>query len=200
MMRSPLFSKRSLIAPVRFRLVASGLMIDKVRSMVIRISRSGDAGYTGDENDRQRALKHAALTLLLPARPRLLPICQAVSGFAGTAPAAARRLYGITVVAVEDIGAARERLEIPRFEAVDEDDHRGPVRVFVEMGQPDRLYRRIAVASRAMRQKGGVLIRPQRRIQMFDPFWRPGPDHRPMAVRARTFEKLGQGSLERHRL
>ena len=32
MMRSPAFSMRSLMAPVRFRRVASGLMIENVRS------------------------------------------------------------------------------------------------------------------------------------------------------------------------
>jgi hypothetical protein len=35
MMRSPAFSISALIAPVRFRSVASGLMMDKVRSMAM---------------------------------------------------------------------------------------------------------------------------------------------------------------------
>src|SRR5258708_4648012 len=38
MTRSPAFSMRSLTAPVRFRRVASGLMIEKVRSRAMAVS------------------------------------------------------------------------------------------------------------------------------------------------------------------
>src|SRR5271167_3894566 len=113
-MRSPPLSKRSLIAPVRLRRVASGLMIDKVRSMVIRISRSKTAaGYSERSDTRQtRRQNDASSGLSLPARCRLLPICQIAPGFAGLSPTAARRLDRIRVVAVEDVGTAGKRLEI----------------------------------------------------------------------------------------
>src|SRR5437667_2256062 len=125
-MRSPAFSKRSLIAPVRLRLVASGLMIDKVRSMVIRISGSGWVIPSTQTPDNRRG-NDAASRLLLPARCRLLPIGQIMPGFTGAAPAAARRLDCVRVVAVEDIGTAGKRLEILGFETVDENDHRSAV-------------------------------------------------------------------------
>jgi hypothetical protein len=46
MMRSPFFSKMALMAPVRFRRVASGLMMEKVRSMAMvrSLLRCGKAG------------------------------------------------------------------------------------------------------------------------------------------------------------
>src|SRR5271166_6984651 len=106
MMRSPPFSKRSLIAPVRLRLVASGLMIDKVRSMVIRISRSGPRVIPSERTTGNRRQNDLASPLLLPARCCLLPIDQIMPGFASAAPAGARRLDRVRVVAVEDIGAA----------------------------------------------------------------------------------------------
>src|SRR5205809_780278 len=54
-MRRPRRSKRSLIAPVRLRRVASGLMIDSVRSMAITISCSGEkpSGYIDRLRERQ---------------------------------------------------------------------------------------------------------------------------------------------------
>src|SRR5690242_8099906 len=128
-MRRPACSKRWLIAPVRLRLVASGLMIDKVRSMVIRISRSGRAAlYIGRKLGRQPAAKPRRLPLLLPAGRRLLPIGQIMPGLASAAPAAARRLDRVRVVSVENIGATGKGLEILGFEPVDDNDHRSAIR------------------------------------------------------------------------
>src|SRR5215472_2983008 len=108
-MRSPRFSKRSLIAPVRLRRVASGLMIDSVRSMVI----------------------FARLRLSLPARRRLVPIGQLVTGFAGAPPAPARGLHCTAVVAIEQIDAAREGPKIRGLHTINEHQQRSPIGVLV---------------------------------------------------------------------
>src|SRR5215469_3998643 len=117
MMRSPRFSKRSLMAPVRLRRVASGLMINSVRSMPIQFSRFGGAGagYIEQEDDGQRRVGHRSSRFALPARRRLLPISQIVPRLAGSAPAAARRLHGIGVVTVKQIGAARKGVQVIDF-------------------------------------------------------------------------------------
>src|SRR5207302_1362433 len=171
MMRSPPLSRRSLIAPVILRRVASGLMIDKVRSMVIRISLFSSG-------------------LSLPARCGLLPIGQIAPGFAGTPPTAARCLDRVRVVAVEDIGAAGERLEILDFETVDQNDHRSAVRVLGVMREPERLHRRVAVARRTVRQERCLLVAPKRRGEVFDPLGRTGPHHHAGSRRPAPPEKL----------
>jgi hypothetical protein len=122
-----------------------------------------------------------------------------VRGFAGTPPPAARRLDCVRVVAVKDIGAAGERLEILGFEAVDQNDHRSAVRVLGVMGQPDRLHPGIAVARRTVRQERGLLVRPQRRIEVFDPLGRSSPYDHSMTLRAGSLEELRQGPFQRHR-
>src|SRR5579872_2825748 len=141
-MRKPLFSKRSLIAPVRLRRVASGLMIDSVRSvaMKIRSGCSGAGGYSGSVAGRQSAL-------LLPAGRSLLPIGQAVAGGLGLAPAVAGGGDGALVIAVEQVDHAGEPVEVGGCDAVDQDQHRGAVRRVGTGGQPDRLL--VGLPSRA---------------------------------------------------
>jgi hypothetical protein len=87
-----------------------------------------------------------------------------------SAPSAPRRFDRTGVIAVEEIGAAGEGVEIRSFQPVDENQHRRAVRVPVAIGQPDRLQRRSAVARRTMRQERRLAIGPQRRIEMFDSF------------------------------
>ena len=124
-MRSPRFSKRSLIAPVKSRRAASGLMIDKVRSTVIRNSRSGRSwaviSGASVRNNGWRSSHHSGLSL--PARRRLLPVGQLMPGLARAAPAVPRSLDRGRVVTVEEIGTAGKRLEVTGFEAVDKDEH-----------------------------------------------------------------------------
>src|SRR5438094_1890857 len=91
--------------------------------------------------------------LLFPARLGLLPIGQSVAGGLGLTPALARRLDRHGIVAVEQIGAAGEGAEILGVGAIDQDQHRSLVRVFRLIAEPDRLARRVAVASRAVRQE-----------------------------------------------
>src|ERR1700730_2651382 len=81
----------------------------------------------------------ARLRPLLPTRCRLLPIGQIMSRFAGTAPPAPRGLDRARIVAVEEVGTTGKELQIRRFQAVDEHDHRSAVRVLIAMSQPDRL-------------------------------------------------------------
>src|SRR5437763_10678376 len=149
-MRSPRFSKRSLMAPVRLRRVASGLMIDKVRSVAIRVSPSakGRGVISSETASGNRCRRSAGLRPLLPTGRRLLPIGQAVSGLASAPPAYARRLDGRRVVAVEQIGGTGKSKKIRRLDPVHQHYHRRAVRVLVEMGQPDRLQLRVAVAGR----------------------------------------------------
>src|SRR5579862_1303160 len=65
--RSPAFSISALIAPVRLRSVASGLMIEKVRSIAMISSlKSADGScraYIDDAGERQ-AIKRNVLALL----------------------------------------------------------------------------------------------------------------------------------------
>src|SRR3954467_8198866 len=61
MIRSPARSKRSLIAPVRLRRVASGLMIDRVRSTAMTsLALLEGAGYSGAGGPRQSGQRPSA--------------------------------------------------------------------------------------------------------------------------------------------
>src|SRR5215471_2165887 len=171
MMRRPRFSKRSLIAPVRLRRVASGLMIDSVRSISIHTSRRGRTRrlYRREEW-RATDGRTVLLRFAFPTRCRLLPIGQVVTGVAGPAPAATRCLHRSRVIAVEQIGTAGKGVKVSRFETIDKDDHRSAVRIFLQVSKPDRLNARIAVARRAVRQERGFLVGPQQSTQMLDAF------------------------------
>src|SRR5690349_8719354 len=106
-MRSPFRSNRSLIAPVRLRRVASGLMIDRVRSAAIASLRSSGrgAGYSGHACRGQSGR-------LLPPRRGLLPVSQRVAGGLGRAPALARGCNGAFVLAVEQVEGSGEGVEV----------------------------------------------------------------------------------------
>src|SRR5215467_11052841 len=95
-----------------------------------------------------------------------------MTGLAGPAPSASRRVHGIGVVAVEQIGAARKRSQIFRFDTVDEQEYGSAVRVLGVMREPNRLCDRVALALRAVWQKGSFFIGPQEDIEMLDPFGR----------------------------
>src|SRR5690348_13203827 len=141
MMRSPRLSKRSLMAPVRLRRVASGLMIDSVRSVPIPIAHLGTWAVISDHSvSGNRRGETAPLRFSFPPACRLLPVGQFVSGLPSPAPTAPSRLYRAGIITVKKIGATREGSEILRFQIVDEDDHRGIIRVLIPMGQPDRLH------------------------------------------------------------
>src|SRR6476661_6820660 len=94
-MRSPAFSITAFTAPVRLRAVASGLMIEKVRSMAMILSLQEKAvvrscgGYIGAVALRQatvkagmRALRRAGLQRFHPDEPNL----KAPSGFGSASP------------------------------------------------------------------------------------------------------------------
>jgi len=93
-----------------------------------------------------------------------------MTGLAGPAPSASRRVHGIGVVAVEEIGAARKRRQIFRFDTVDEHEYGCTVRVLVVMREPNRLRDRVALALRTVWQKGCFFIGPQQDIEMLDAF------------------------------
>ena len=114
-----------------------------------------------------------------------------MTGLAGSAPSASRRVHGIGVVAVEEIGAARKRRQIFRFDTVDEHQYGCPVRVLVVMREPNRLCDRVAFALGAMGQKGSFFIGPEEDIEMLDAFGRSCPDQDPMTLRPYALDKLG---------
>src|SRR5690349_9636221 len=131
-MRKPAFSKRSLIAPVRLRRVASGLMIDSVRSMAMGGSWArGGAGYSGRPWRRAEPLG-----LLSPPRFGLLPIGQRVAAGLGAAPAAPRRLDRDLIVAVEHVDTAGILRHIVSFDAIDEKEDGRAVRVLGAVAEP----------------------------------------------------------------
>src|SRR5437867_6730247 len=106
----PFCSKRWLIAPVKLRRVASGLMIDRVRTMAMEAlaaQRKG-AGYSETQSQRQSAGDGDGLRLFLPAGSGLLPVGQGVASTGGAAPALARHLDCGLVVALEHIRTALE--------------------------------------------------------------------------------------------
>src|SRR5215469_12436024 len=114
-----------------------------------------------------------------------------MTGLAGPAPSASRRVHGIGVIAVEQIGAARKRRQIFRFDTIDDHEHGCTIRVLVLMREPDRLCDRVALALLAMRQKGSFFIGPQEDIEMLDAFGRTCPDQDPMTLRPYALDKLG---------
>ena len=114
-----------------------------------------------------------------------------MTGLAGPAPSASRRVHGIGVVAVEEIGAARKRSQIFRFDTVDEHEYRCAVKVFVVMREPDGLCDRVALALCAMWQKGSLFIGPQEDIEMLDAFGRTCSDQDPMTMHPCPLDKLG---------
>src|SRR6516164_779905 len=114
-----------------------------------------------------------------------------MTGLAGPAPPASRRVHGICVVAVEQIGAARKRRQIFRFDIVDEHEYGCTVRVLIVMREPNRLCDRVALALGAMGQKGSFFIGPQEDIEMLGAFGRARPDQDPMTLRPYALDKLG---------
>ena len=56
--------------------------------------------------------------------------------FAGTAPPPPRGLDRAGIVAVEEVGTPGKELQIRGFQAIDEHDHQGAVRVLIAMSQP----------------------------------------------------------------
>src|SRR6185312_759463 len=145
-MRSPARSKRSLIAPVRSRRVASGLMIDRVRSTAMALFSAGERvrGYSGPTGRQQ-----PASSLLFPPRRGLLPVGQRVAGGVGRPPAAAGGLDGVGVAAVEQVEAAGEIAEVGGLDPIDEEQHGRAVGVVVAVRQEDRLRLGVAVALRS---------------------------------------------------
>src|SRR5712692_3382514 len=141
----------------------------------------------------------SVLFLLLPARLALLPIGQSVPLCRGAAAALARRFDHGGIVAVEEVGAARERGEVLGLDPVDEDQHRRAVRVLNPLAEPDRLVRGVAVAPRAMRQKARVVIGPQQGAQMLDALGRGGPDNDAVALCPGSLQEARQGAFERRR-
>ena len=122
-----------------------------------------------------------------------------MSRFAGTAPPTPRGLDRAGIVAVEEVGTPGKELQIRGFQAIDEHDHQGAVRVLIAVSQPDRLNRRVAVASRTVRQETALLVSPERRVEVFDPFGRTCPDHDAMTLRPRSLEEPRQSPLQRGR-
>src|SRR5260370_11961336 len=122
-----------------------------------------------------------------------------MSRFAGTAPPAPRGLDRAGIVAVEEVGTTGKELQIRGFQAIDEHDHRSAVRVLIAMRQPDRLHRRVAVASRTVRQETALLVSPEHRVEVLDPFGRTCPDHDTLTLGPRSIEEPWQRSLHRGR-
>src|SRR5262249_32514689 len=109
------------------------------------------------------------------------------------------RLYSGSVVAVEEIGATGKRLEVARFETVNDDKHRSPVRILFSMSEPDRLHSRRAIASRTVRQETRLVISPHRLVAMFYSVGRGCPDDEPVALGPCPLEQLWHGAFERGR-
>src|SRR5258706_2565764 len=154
-MRRPWASKRLLICPVKFRRVASGLMIERVRS----VAMTGSSGRKGSETEAALypALRGAAtrppaadqppaLPPELPAGLGLAEIFERVAGVLGLLVAHPCGLGRGLVAAVEDLDAALEHLGRCDRGAIRQHHHGGTVRVLVTVGQPDRLVARVALA------------------------------------------------------
>lgn len=122
-----------------------------------------------------------------------------MTGRSGAAPALARRGDRGVIVAVEEIGAAGERRQILGLDPVEENQHRGIVRVVLCVAEPDRLARGIAVARRAMREKARLVVGPQNRVQVLDALGRGGAHDDSIALRPGALQEAGQGALERRR-
>src|ERR1700690_3049777 len=110
----------------------------------------------------------AASGLLFPPRRGLLPVGKRMAGSAAGAPASARRLDRVRIVAVEDVDAAGEAGESLALDAGCQKQDRRAVRVLNLVGQPDRLRRGVAIPRRAMRQETRLVIDPQQSVQMLD--------------------------------
>src|SRR5262245_11881321 len=170
-MRRPFSSKRALTLPVRLRRVASGLMIDSVRSAMERsFYLSGNGGaYSGECGSGPVGQTLALLPLpafaLLPVGPRVA--CRLLG-----LPAPTCRRDGAFIAAVEDLDRRAPSANVARGGAVGQDEHRRSVGVLLRRGQPDRLILGEAVAARTMRQEGAVVICPQRGIERLDPLGR----------------------------
>src|SRR5205823_510417 len=115
------------------------------------------ARLEGRRTPRQSVLSRTS-ALLFPAGRGLLPIGQAVAGRLGLAPTLAGGGDGALVIAIEQVDDAGEVIEIGRGAAVDQDQHRGAVRVLGIGAEPNRLLLRVAVAGRTVRQEAGVAI------------------------------------------
>ena len=174
-MRRPAFSRQALTSPVMLRRVASGLRIERVRSIAM------DRGLVGQVRARRGVIVEIARRCQTrsgrgcqsPARchcPSRVCCQYTTSCPASRAapPAAAgvgdRRL----VLAVEQQQAALEGFRPVVLGTVDENQHRRRVGVFLRRRQEDRLRGRVAVPGGAVGQEGTLPVGPQQSVERRD--------------------------------
>ena len=108
---------------------------------------------------------------------------------------------GGLVAAVEQGEAAGIIAERVRGRAVGQEQEGRAVRVFLDGGQPDRLFFGVAVGRRAVGQEAVVAARrppaPQGVVELLYPFLGAGLDHRPLAALQRPGEQLRQRVFQR---
>src|SRR3546814_16688008 len=127
---------------------------------------------------RQGAAAASAFGLALPAAALgLLPVGQRVTLVLVFPPASARRSDGLLVAAVEKLADQIEIPELPGTRAFGQEEYLRPVRVLVAVGEPDRLPVGMPVDLAAIRQETPVVVGPQVRLAMPEPFRPTGHAH-----------------------